>query len=94
MGYYINPPDKTKEDFLVEHGTRESLPEFKIKDFDMLDLEGSYHVVLVDNGPFTAGLICNTKREYEYIFNSVNYDQRPMAFFTVPKDKLEPYLKD
>ena len=60
----------------------------------MLDSEGLYHVILIDNYIFTAGLICFCKNEYEYMFNSLITEERQMKFFTVKQELLQPYLKD
>ncbi len=85
MGYYINPPDKSKEDFLKEHGTRISQHEALNWDYT----SDSLPVVLVANPGFTAAAIGYCKNEVE-AFSSLS-DYRPKLFFSVSKTKLEPY---
>ena len=86
MGYYINPPDKSKEEFLVEHGTPVTPEILRNHDY-----KNSLPVVLVDNGPFTAAAIGYDKNETEY-FLDTKEDRRRKMFFLVPKAVLVPYV--
>ena len=85
MGYYINPPDQSKEDFLKEHGTPISRKEALDWDYT----SNSLPVCLVDNGFFIAAAICYSKEETE-AFSTLS-DPRSKIFLSVPKEKLRPY---
>ncbi len=67
MGYYINPPNETKEEWLNDNGMEvtdpswDALPNFRPTEFQ--DDDGVY-VCLVDNGPFTAAGICYNEAEF------------------------------
>lgn len=83
MGFYINPPDMSKEDFLTTQGTLyDHLPMFH-RDEDLVT------ICLVDNGAFTAAAICYNQDEYE-VFEI--YDGRPKKWFGVNIEKLAPYI--
>lgn len=78
MGYYVNPRDRSKEQWLAENGeptngpceiTEEHLP-----------------VVLVDNGPFTAAGVGFDAREIEAF--TLPHDRRPKQWFKVPRSAL------
>jgi hypothetical protein len=84
LGYYINPPDMTKEQFLATHGRplgRETIS---------WDNAAELPVCLVDNGPFTAAAIAYSPEEFQ-AFNRAD-DYRPKQWFMVPKEVLKPYL--
>lgn len=87
MGYYINPPDRNKEQFLKDFG-KVIFPE-ALKDFDF----GSdkLPVCLVDNRAFTAAAIAFSKRELEVFLSP---DHRKKVWYIVSKKDLEPYYKD
>lgn len=87
MGYYINPTDTTKEEWLLKHGKRATSADCLRHDFASSDLP----VVLVDNGPFTAAAICYNSRETEEFTRSS--DKRPKMFFIVTKSDLKPWYK-
>ncbi len=85
MGYYINPPNMSKEEFLDQKGTeisREEAASFKFIDDNVLP------VVLVDNGLFTAAAIAYSPDELEEFLSP---DHRPMKWFLVEKELLKPY---
>jgi hypothetical protein len=87
MGYYINPPDQTKEDWLQEHGDEVGTPSWPAPD-------GSALVCLIDNGPFSAAGICFSEQEFQAF---VTPDGRPRTWYYVPSDKVisvEPLVKD
>jgi len=92
MDNYINPPDMPKEQFLKENGKKINRGMFEVLDFDSLKGQELYHIVLVDNGQFTAALICDTKNEYEYVLGMIKTDERPLSFYTVPIDSVKDYI--
>lgn len=57
MGFYINPPDKSKEDWLAEHGQVTITPAWPAP-------EGTVPVCLIDNGSFTAAGIAYCEAEF------------------------------
>lgn len=84
MGIYINPPSRTKEAFLEEHGrpiTREEFLSFQ-HGTDATELP----VCLVDNGYFTAAAVAYSPLEAEAF--TVLSDNRPKLFFAVEKSHL------
>jgi hypothetical protein len=91
MGYYINPRNETKEEFLKKNGKSIT----NILSFRFNDVEPGYlPVVLLDNGHFTAAGICYDEREF-LDFIDPN-DSRPKTLFVVSIEKLlevEPNLK-
>lgn len=87
MGLYINPPDKSKEQFLQEHGRKISEADAKAWNFAADDLP----VCLVDNGAFTAAAIADRPSEVEAF--TYGHDPRPRVWFAVKRDILAPYMK-
>lgn len=83
MGYYINPPDKSKEQFLVEFGEPIQASEVKAR-INECDLP----VCLVDNGPFTAAGIAYDEAEADCFLQP---DGRPKRWFAVSREALKPY---
>jgi len=90
MGYYVNPKNMSKEAFLQIFGKKISEAEFKAGNFSDTKTSGGTVVVLVDNGPFTAGLICYSHDEYQYMIE--NPDNRRKEYFIVPSEKLEEFM--
>jgi hypothetical protein len=91
MGYYINPPDVMKEEFLKRKGlplTRLAAKNFTHK--QALQWGGCI-VVLVINGPFTAAGIAFSQGELEAFRDNVN-DTRPKSFYLVQLGDLVDYL--
>ena len=84
MGYYIDPEDKSKEQWLQENATACSRPEANEADFTRC-----FPVVLVDNGIFTAAGICYSRREYEAFTDPE--DHRPKKFFVADRERLLPF---
>ena len=83
MGYYIDPPDMSKEEFLRKHGTlmKEVPSEY--------DFSGdSLPICLVDNGLFTAAGIMYSQRELDAFKHP---DGRPKFWFEVSREDLKPY---
>ena len=88
MGKYINPEDCTKEEFLKKHG-------IPITAIDMMRLEyedDNFLCAHVDNGFFTAALICDCKYEMRYVKESSSSESRTIKYFLVEKRHLEPFL--
>lgn len=88
MGYYINPPDETKEQFLRREGTLlggahlswDSVPE------------GYLPVILVDNGLFTAAGIAYSADELK-VFTQTT-DPRPREIYLVRLEKILEVCED
>ncbi len=77
MGYYINPEEGTKEEFLFEHGKMLTKEEFLNYTYDG-DL---IPVCLVDNGWMTAAAIGYSPEERDMFVT----DDRPKSFYLVDK---------
>lgn len=81
MGFYINPPDMEKEDFLLAHG--ENILPSEARNFEY---DGkSVPVCLVWNGMFTAAGIAYDKNELEAFMID---DGRPRSWFLMPVNVL------
>lgn len=85
MGYYINPPDMSKEEFLQQHGTPISPAD--VKNHYTGD---NLPVCLVNNGAFTAAGIAFDPHEADAFLYP---DGRPKRWYTVSKEVLKPYYK-
>lgn len=83
MGYYVNPSNQTKEQFLSEKGER-LVEAPKWSDVP----QGSLPVAFVDNGPFSAAGICYSEAELEYLSDET--DLRSIIFYMVSIDDLVP----
>lgn len=97
MGTYINPSDgSSKESFLEKHGKKISDSDFKTKDFGDLLAQGKLAVGWVDNGGFTAAVVCDTKRELEHVqgMRDDGSDQRPFQAHLVPVDVLYEFIPE
>lgn len=86
MGYYINPPKLTKEEFLEKHGRPLLSGEVLAFDWERNELP----VCLVDNGLFTAAAIAINVRERDAFLRP--NDHRPKVWFAVSTTDLKPYL--
>jgi hypothetical protein len=85
MGIYINPPNISKEEFLIINGT--PIPPKAISFDSALNILGKLHVCLVDNGPFTAAAVAYCKDELsEFLIQ----DGRDKSWFLVHVDHLTP----
>ena len=87
MGYYINPPHTSKEQFLEAHGIE--ITQDEAEDFDFSTGDEILPVVLVNNGPYTAAAIVYNQRELDEL---TRQDGRPRKWFLVEKVLLEPYM--
>lgn len=85
MGYYINPKNQTKEDFLLNVGT--IVPAYVVRDYKYpLKKGGSVPVVLVGNDGFTAAAVMTDTNEIARFMDRA--DDRPKVYFLVPIDEL------
>jgi hypothetical protein len=87
MGYYINPPNETKEAWLNTNGVKVSRAEALAHNF----ADDTLPVCLVNNGAFTAAGIAYSPAELD-AFSEVG-DPRPKVWFIVSKQALKPYYK-
>ncbi len=84
MGYYINPPEGTKEEWLVKHGV--GVTPGMVREWDF---KGDYlPVCLVQNPSFTAAGIAYDKDEAQVFLAP---DSRPRRWFSVSRADLAPY---
>ena len=86
MGYYINPPDMSKEEFLAKHGTPISAIQAEEYNFK----EDKLPVCLLDNGAFTAAGIGIDAHEVQAFL----YGSRQRYWYFVSKADLAPYYKE
>lgn len=87
MGYYINPPNMTKEEWLAFNGRKLSGAPARHR------FEDDVAVCLLDNGAFTAAGICYSQQELEAFQGS---DGRRRRWFYVHREKiykLHPYFE-
>ncbi|MFA6526431.1 MAG: hypothetical protein WCT26_03415 [Candidatus Buchananbacteria bacterium] len=82
MGFYVNPPNQSKEQFLAEKGTRVDLLSLRFDDIP----KGTLPVVLVDNGFFTAAGIGYSASEVKAFCEPG--DRRPKQAFLVRVEDL------
>ncbi len=88
MGFYIDPENCGKEEFLAQHGVR--IEQISAK--ATLATGESMPVCLVDNGFFKAAGIGFSDHEIEHF--SDERDQRPKQWFAVPREKLVNFYPD
>lgn len=81
MGYYVNPPNETKEVFLNREGL-----EVPKADWDKVPKD-SIPVILIQNPMFTAAAIAYSLPEYKVFIDPD--DPRPKKIFIVKKSKLK-----
>ena len=82
MGYFINPTDMSKERWLMQKGKPWVGRLSPYKDW--------MTVCLVENPGWTAAGIMYSRDELKRA--TLPQDQRPKAWFLVPKEDLRPYL--
>lgn len=83
MGYYVNPPNESKEDFLDREGmVIPPYPRLGWKDVP----DGFLPVVLINNGPFTAAGIAYCEGELKAFTDPG--DLRPKVIYLVKREKL------
>ena len=81
MGYYVNPPNETKESFLKREGIEISPRDVRWEDIPV----GCFPVVWLHNGLFTAAGVAYSKRELEAFLHP---DGRPKKVYIVEIEKL------
>lgn len=84
MGYYINPEDMSKEEWLAKNGalitsSLQTIPQLPARG------EGEHYVCLVDNRAFTAAAICYSDDE---VAAFAEPDGRVKLWYLVPDEKL------
>ena len=84
MGFYINPENESKEEFLRKNGKLISQDEFETHLFTEEDTE--IPVCLVDNGFFTAAGIAYSPRELQAFTRPS--DDRPKRFYLCDISKV------
>lgn len=85
MGYYINPLNETKEEFVAQHAREVSHGTFSNFNFDT---ENNFlPICLIDNGPFRALGIAYSRNELAE-FGSLK-DYRPKRYFFVSIETLK-----
>jgi len=90
MGYYINPPDRTKEEWLEEFGEEAITPTWPAT-------EGMVPICLIDNGAFTAAGIAYNEAEFNAFMAPDSGMQRPRTWYYVPREKVlevQPLVQD
>ena len=83
MGYYIDPEDMSKEEFLVRKGL--ILDEAPV----VHEADDRTAVCLINNGPFTAAGIMFSKNELAEFTNPKDY--RPKQWYMVKNSDLAPF---
>lgn len=84
MGYYVNPPNQTKEAWLRDNGFEMPSPGSPIAACDAM-------VCLIDNGFMTAAGIAYCDGELDQFASP---DGRPKRWFAVSKAKLVEVCPD
>lgn len=82
MGYYIDPPDMEKEEFLSAYGRPVKFNEAQITATEL-------PVILVNNGFFTAAAIAFDNAELRAFTDPT--DTRPKKLYMVSRERLRPY---
>ena len=83
MGFYVDPPNETKEAFLKREGM--VVPK---ADWDKVPKDMAI-VVLVDNGAFRAAGIAFSEKEYHVFTDHNPRDPRPRTIYLVKKQALK-----
>ncbi len=92
MGQYINPTDRSKEDFLREHGASMTDEQAIAQPHRTSD---GYVVCWLNNGAFTAAGIAYDEREKMAFLRGFidGTDPRPHRFYRVPDEHVVPFLE-
>lgn len=87
MGYYLNPKDMSKEQFLDKYGEVCMKPT----DFTRTSDSGKEQIIVcwVHNGDFTAAGICVNQDEFDAFMHP---DPRTKMWFWVDKELLDEYI--
>ena len=90
MGYYINPPGQTKEQWLKAYAIE--IGENGARSHTAGD---NLVVCLVDNGWMTAAGICYDDHERDmFMLPDTDGHQRPRKWYVVSRAQLSPYLPE
>lgn len=89
MGFYINPKDMEKEEYLEIHTAGEVPLEDLEAVFETLDY---LPLCLFDNGAFTALGIAYSREEIGYWVDSDANDSRPRTYHKMHKSFVNPFL--
>ena len=90
MGYYINPTDMSKEQWLAGNGFKISGRDIKMNGFENIR-SNELPVCLVDNGPFTAAAIAYNQQEFDEFMKP---DGRGKTWYLVPRVLLKQWYED
>ena len=85
MGYYINPKDGTKEEWLAANARPITAPNARNWDFNSNELP----ICLVDNFHFTSAAIAYCPEEVMAFYYAG--DGRPTRWFAATLEKLAPF---
>lgn len=92
MGYYVNPPDMSKEKWLQENAIY--LPYRKpevLREIVKTDKENAI-LVLIDNGLFTACGVIFSEKEFDAF--TKEDDKRPKKYFITARENLKEVVED
>ena len=93
MGDYIDPADgKTKEEFIADIAAPITQQEFLDIDFDTLCIDGRWAIAWVNNGLFTAAMVCHNQYDLNRVKRTTKGDVRPQKFYTAPIDQLIEFV--
>lgn len=90
MGIYINPPNETKESWLVRNGILSMRNPPPLSTFEEHERRGERWIRHVNNGPFTAAGVMYSRQELEYCLEEVKTDKRPNTWILVKREALTP----
>ena len=90
MGNYINPKDMSKEEFISIHCKQITDQEF----IDLPFSKDSYGIVWVNNGPFSSAIVCNTKRELQYIQLMMSKEDRNHRCYTLDSKLAKGFITE
>lgn len=82
MGYYIDPHDQSKEDWLAENGREIKPSDAKAILVDFQELP----VCLADNGGWTVAAVCYDSREIDRLISGMS--GRRNWWYAAPREKL------
>lgn len=91
MGYYINPPEGTKEGWLNDNGLEVTDPSWGLLATNFRGAMGNrgndgVYVCLVDNGPFTAAAVAYNEAEFDAFADPT--DPRPRTWYVVMRSDI------
>jgi hypothetical protein len=82
----------TVDKFLALYGEEMTVGDFLRTTFTEQSIMQRMNVVVAENGTFTTASILYDDFEHQSVKKSVASDRRPKKYYSVPIDKLEPYL--